>query len=362
MCYLLMEVSKVEPKMGVFKDIAAALYGAGVAVRNWFYDAKLLKSKQFDLPVVCVGNVAVGGTGKTPTVEFIIRALSSEYTLAVLSRGYKRRTKGYLEVGPNDSFLNVGDEPKQIKRKFPDTVVVVCEDRVAAIERIMEEHPEVNLIVMDDGFQHRHLTPKVNVVLSDYNHPPFQNKMLPAGTLRDNPSQLYRANILIVTKTPKGMTPIERNIAQKELRPYPYQSIFFTDTKQGEPRPIFSDVAPEGIPRGSKIVALAGIANPDRFFDAVAERYNVVEKIALPDHHAYRIRDINRLKNRVAEIGKNAIVVTTEKDGVKLTSRKHIPSELQQRLYVMPVELNFRDGDKAEFVRKLKYEIKSKKL
>lgn len=350
---------KNNTEMGVLKEIAAGLYCAGVAVRNWCYDVKLLKSKQFDIPVVCVGNVAVGGTGKTPTVEFIIRALSSDYTIAVLSRGYKRRTKGYREVNVGDSFLNVGDEPKQIKRKFPDTLVVVCEDRVAAIERIMGEHPEVNLIVMDDGFQHRHLLPKVNIVLSDYTLPPFQNKMLPAGTLRDNPSQLYRANILIVTKTPKGMTPIERNIAQKELRPYPYQSIFFTDTKQGEPRPIFSDLATEGIPRGSKIVALAGIANPERFFEAIAASYNVVENISFPDHHTYRVRDINKLTSRVLEHGENTVVVTTEKDGVKLTSRKHIPEELQKRLYVMPVELNFRDGDKAEFVQKLKYEIKS---
>lgn len=350
-------------QVGFFSEIAAGLYRAGVAARNWLYDVKILKSKQFDIPVVCVGNIAVGGTGKTPTVEFLLRALANDYTIAVLSRGYKRRTKGYREVSSNDSFLTVGDEPKQIKRKFPDTLVVVCENRVEGVRRITAEHPEVNLIVMDDGFQHRKLTPKVNIVLSDYSTPPFQNKMLPAGTLRDTPSQLYRANILLVTKTPKNMSPIERNIAQKELHTYPYQTVFFTDSRQGIPAPIFSDVATNGIPRGSKIVALAGIANPERFFDALVEAgYNVVERVALPDHHTYRVRDINRLMDKVVEQGEKAVVITTEKDGVKLTSRKHIPAELQKRLYVMPVELNFRDGDAAQFVQKLKYEIKNNKL
>ena len=346
--------------MGILKSIAAGLYGAGVSLRNWLYDLKVLKTTQFDLPIICVGNVAVGGTGKTPTVEFLVDKLSDQYTIAVLSRGYRRRTKGYREVQVGDSFLNVGDEPKQIKRKFPNTVVVVCEKRVEAIRRIQQEHPEVNLVIMDDGFQHRSLTPKVSIVLSDYATPPFQNKMLPAGTLRDNPSQLYRANILIVTKTPKTMSPIERNIAQKELRPYPYQAVFFTDVKQAMLRPIFSDVAPTVVPRGSKVVALAGIANPERFFESLESRYEVVERVTYGDHHTYRVKEIRNLTKLVESYGKGAVVITTEKDGVKLTSRKHIPRELQERLYVQPIELNFRDGDEAQFVDKVVAELKNK--
>ena len=331
--------------MGLLKEIAAGLYGAGVAVRNRLYDLKILRSTQFDIPVVCVGNVAVGGTGKTPTVEFLIKNLSSQYTIAVLSRGYRRRTKGYIEVKVNDSFLNVGDEPKQIKRKFPDTVVVVCENRVKAIRRIQEEHPEVNLIVMDDGFQHRSLTPKVSIVLSDY-----------------TPSQLYRANIFLITKTPKTMSPIERNIAQKELKPYPYQSFFFTDIKQGNPKPIFSDVAAETVVRGSKVVALSAIANPERFHETLDGRFNVVEKITFDDHHTYKVRDIKHIAEVVKAHGENTIVITTEKDGVKLTSRKYIPEELQRRLFVLPIEINFRDGNEAQFIEKLNYEIKTPKL
>lgn len=346
--------------MGFFKEIAAGLYHAGVAVRNWLFDAKILRTTQFDIPIVCVGNVAVGGTGKTPSVEFILKNLSDQYTIAVLSRGYRRRTKGYIEVQVGDSFLKVGDEPKQIKRKYPDTVVVVCENRVNAVRRIMEEHPEVDLIVMDDGFQHRSLTPKVSIILSDYNTPPYRNKMLPAGTLRDTPSQLRRANILLVTKTPKTMQPIERNIALKELRPYPYQSVFFTDIKQGNPRPIFSDMAADTVIRGSKVVALSAIATPERFHESLESRFDVVEKIVFGDHHTYKVRDIKRIVEAVESHGENTIVITTEKDGVKLTSRKYIPEELQRRLFVLPIEINFRDGDEARFVKKLNHEIKVK--
>lgn len=348
--------------MGVLKSIAAGLYGAGVGFRNWLYDMKVLRSEHFDIPIVCVGNIAVGGTGKTPAVEFLVRRLSGEYKIAILSRGYRRRTKGYIEVGVGDSFLRVGDEPKQMKRKFPDVVVVVCEKRTEGVRRIMAEHPEVNLIIMDDGFQHRALTPKVSILLSDYSLPPFQNRMLPAGTLRDSPSQLYRAEFLLITKTPKTMSPIERNIAQKELKPSPYQHIFFTDTQRSAPKPIFSDVAPERIPAGSKVVALAGIANPDRFFDSLAEEYNLVDRIAYSDHHIYKVKEVRTLAERVKALGEDVVVVTTEKDGVKLTSRKHIPEELQRRLFVLPIEINFRDGDAGKFVEMLKTELKNKKL
>ena len=348
--------------MGVLKSIAAGIYGVGVSIRNWFYDMKIVKSRHFDIPIVCVGNIAVGGTGKTPTVEFLLGRLQGEYRIAVLSRGYRRKSKGYIEVEVGDSFLKVGDEPKQIKRKFPEAVVVVCENRVEGVERITREHPEVNLIIMDDGFQHRRLAPKVNIILSDYSQPPYQNKMLPAGTLRDNPSQLYRAEILLITKTPKSMSPIERNIAQKELRPSPYQSIFFTDVKQGAPKPIFSDVAAERIPAGAKVVALAGIAHPEPFFESLKAKYNVVEKVAYGDHHIYKVKEIKALKELVERHGEGVVVVTTEKDGVKLTSRKHIPEELQRALYVLPIEINFRDGDSALFVEKLKNELNNKKL
>lgn len=348
--------------MGILKGIAAWLYGIGVGFRNWLYDMNILRSHQMDIPTICVGNLAVGGTGKTPVVEFLVRNLSREYCVAVLSRGYRRRTKGYIEVQVGDSYRKVGDEPKQIKRKFPEAVVVVCENRIEGVRRIKEEHPEVGLVIMDDGFQHRSLSPSVSMLLSDYSLPPYHNKMLPAGTLRDSPSQLYRASVLIITKTPKNLSPLDRELARKELNPSPYQSVFYTDIKQCEPTPIFSDVAPARIPEGCKVIAFAGIANPDRFFDSLSQRYTVVDKIVFGDHHNYKVRDIRKIMESLELYGKNIVVVTTEKDGVKLTSRKYIPERLQRRLFVLPIEINFRDGDSDKLIQKIKNELKDKKI
>jgi len=346
--------------MEFLKSIAAQFYRIGVVFRNWLYDMKILRGKTQSIPIVCVGNIAVGGTGKTPTVEFLVKHLMKDYTVAVLSRGYGRRTKGFREVGTSDSYLAVGDEPKQIKRKFPEVTVVVCEDRNEGVERLQAEHPEVNLVIMDDGFQHRSLIPKVNIVLSDYSLPPDDNRMLPAGTLRDTPSQLYRANLFLITKTPEGMSAIERNIAQKALHPFPYQTIYFTDMVQGEPSPIFSDTAAPRIAEKATVIALAGIANPTPFVEALKRRYEVVETILFPDHHKYRVNDVERILQQALLHGPSTMIVTTEKDGVKLTSRKRIPEELQKRLYAMSVELNFRDGDVDDFVAKLKSEINNR--
>ena len=158
------------------------------------------------------------------------------------------------------------------------------------------------------------------------------------------------------------MSPIERNIAQKELKHSPYQSIFFTDTQHAEPRPIFSDVAPERIPTGCKVVAFAGIAHPERFFESLESKYNVVEKLSFSDHHIYKVREVRKIMDVVARYGEDVVVITTEKDGVKLTSRKYIPQELQQRLFVQPIELNFRDGNSGAFIERLKKELQNKKL
>ena len=190
----------------------AVLYRMVVSLRHKLFDCGLLKSKKFDIPIICIGNITVGGTGKTPMSEMLINYMARSYRVALLSRGYGRRTKGYLEVQTTSHYRDVGDEPLQIKRKFPETVVVVCEKRVDGINRLREEHPEVNLIIMDDGFQHRYVDPKINVLMVDSTRPIQSDKMLPLGTLRDLPDQIHRAHYFVVTKCPKRMQPIERRI------------------------------------------------------------------------------------------------------------------------------------------------------
>ena len=213
--------------MRFLSAIAAGLFAFVLRIRHLLYDSGIIGHYTADIPVVCVGNITVGGTGKTPFTEFLIDRLGRRFTIAVLSRGYGRRTKGYLEVQTNSSFLNVGDEPKQIKRKYPDTVVVVCEKRAEGIRRIRQEHPEVDLILLDDGFQHRRVEPKVDIVLMDYTRPIWEDYMLPLGNLRDLPSQMARANIVVVTKTPTNITPIDRRIAVKSL------NLFFSFSNLG---------------------------------------------------------------------------------------------------------------------------------
>ena len=202
---------------------AALLYKAGVTFRHRLFDWGILKSEKFDIPVICIGNITVGGTGKTPMAEMVIAYMSQMHRVALLSRGYGRRTKGYLEVKADSHYRDVGDEPLQIKLKFPDTVVAVCEKRAEGIRRIRAEHPDVDLVIMDDGFQHRYVEPKVNIVMIDATRPVQHDRMLPLGTLRDLPEELHRAHYFVVTKCPEKMAPIDRRILRKVLIQVAYQ-------------------------------------------------------------------------------------------------------------------------------------------
>ncbi|MBR2061524.1 MAG: tetraacyldisaccharide 4'-kinase [Tidjanibacter sp.] len=343
--------------MKFLRIIASYIYRAVISVRHWCYDVGLLRKHSVELPVICVGNITVGGTGKTPVVEYLIRHLSHYFRVAVLSRGYGRKTKGYLVVEPGMSFLRSGDEPKQIKRKFPSVPVVVCEDRVEGVRRIHEEFPDVELVIMDDGFQHRSITPKVNIVLVDYTRPVKEDHYLPWGNLRDKPSQFYRANIFLVTKTPDDLTPIERNITLKDIDILPYQSAYFTNIRSGEIRPLFPDVA---IPArdGCKVVALAGVAHPKPFLATLKRHYEVLDTLVFADHYAYKVRDVARIAEELDRLGDDVVVVTTEKDAVKLTNRKRVPESLQRRLYVMPVFINFRDFDDDKFIQNIINDVK----
>ena len=215
------------------------LYKLGVLLRHRLFDWGILKQEKFDIPVVCIGNITVGGTGKTPMAEMVIAYMAQRHHVALISRGYGRRTKGYIEVTPESHYREVGDEPLQIKRKFPDTVVVVCEKRAEGIRRLRQEHPEVDLVVMDDGFQHRYVEPKVNIVMIDATRPVQHDRMLPAGNLRDLPEQLHRAHYFIVTKCPENMAPIDRRILRKVLVQVAYQRVYFTRFESFRPRPLF---------------------------------------------------------------------------------------------------------------------------
>ncbi len=336
----------------------ALLYRLAVTFRHHLFDWGFLKSEKFDIPIICIGNITVGGTGKTPMAELLIGYFSRTRRVALLSRGYGRRTKGYLEVTTDAHYRDVGDEPLQIKRKFPETVVVVCEKRVEGIRRIRAEHPEVDLILMDDGFQHRYVDPKINLLMIDSTRPIQSDRMLPAGTLRDLPDQLYRAHYFVVTKCPDKMAPIDRRILRNVLIKYAYQQIYFTRFESFSPRPIYpSEALTQPLAQRSKVIALSGVGNPKPFLQQLHDWYEVVEEVTLKDHHVYHVSDIVRLQT-LLEAHPDAVIVTTEKDAVKLCRPKRIPASVRSRLYYMPITITFIEDSATDLLKKLEEDVR----
>lgn len=344
--------------MKVILNILSWFYAAAISIRHRLYDWGIIKSRSFDIPVVCIGNITVGGTGKTPMAEYILSELSSRYTIAILSRGYGRSTKGYREVTTADSYLDVGDEPLQIKLKFQNVVVVVSEDRVAGIERIRKEHPEVNLIIMDDGFQHRKVKAKVNILLIDSTRPVENDKMLPAGRLRDSKSRLGAAHFFIVTKCSPEMSPLERRLWCNKLRSVAYQKIYFTTIEPRDVVPLFHFEQREEVYYSQQAILMAGIGNPKPFARDAETRFNVVDKYFFPDHHRYSPTDMRRI-NESLRHNHRAIVLMTEKDAVKLR-RSRLPEPLMRAMYYQPIETTFIEGPDRNFIENLVAEIEVK--
>ncbi len=336
--------------------ILSALYSLGVGLRNMLFDWGILKSSEFDIPIICVGNITVGGTGKTPMTEMILSYMSKHYTIAVLSRGYGRRTKGYLEVEDESHWRDVGDEPMQIKLKFPNVVVVVCEDRVEGINAIKKRHPEVTLIVMDDGFQHRWVKAKINVIMIDATRPPHEDKMLPSGALRDSVEQLYRANYFVVSKCPDNMTPLDRRILQKMLAPMAYQKVYFTRIESFKPTAIFEQDNSDTVSLGEEVIALAGIGNPRPFITSLEEQYRVVASIINDDHHIYKVKDIKEIERYIARYPK-AKIITTEKDAVKMLRSKKISELVRSRIFFIPIDISFVNDSNVDFLKLLHSDV-----
>lgn len=335
--------------MGFIRDMFAApvswIYGAAVSFRHSLFNWGVKKTEEFDIPIVVVGNITVGGTGKTPMTEYLVRMLSDKYNVAVLSRGYGRKTKGFVEIRPRMSYKKVGDEPKQIKMNFPNIPVVVCEKRVAGIKRLREIHPEVNLVILDDAFQHRYVEGWVNIVLMDYNLPVYEDRLLPLGRLRDVKGALRRANILVVTKCPDALTPLDCRLVRNNLELYPYQTLYFAKSHNNKARPLFTKEAQAvELPFGSPVVAMVTIANPVPFLEYVEQNYQLSAELIFPDHHRLKYKDIEKLEAMLKAAPKSAVVVMTEKDAVKLFCARGLSKELRSRLYYVSVSMHLMDN------------------
>ena len=341
----------------LFLKIASLVYGAVVRVRKFLFDAGVLSSTEYDIPIICVGNITVGGTGKTPAVEMLVRHFYKTYSVAVLSRGYGRRTKGYREVEITDSYLDVGDEPLQIKRKFPSVRVVVCEKRTFGIERMRSLHPDINMIIMDDGFQHRSVKPFLNIIMLDATRPIQNDHFLPYGQLRDTAESLYRAHYFLVTKCPVDMKASDRMVTTSVLDQKPYQELYFTRPVISGIHPVFDGVDVRLPKPGDRVIAMSGIGNNEVFTEGLKARYDVVDVLNFEDHHSYRVGDLKRM---TASLKKNpdAVIITTEKDAVKLFNSTKIPDDTRRRMFYESIEMTFFGKHGAdEFIASIENEL-----
>lgn len=307
------------------------------------YDCGLCKSYRSGIPVISIGNITVGGTGKTPHTEFTASILMRQYRTAVLSRGYGRHTKGFMLSDAGSDSNTIGDEPLQIKRRFPDIDVAVCEDRATGIKRLMETvSPEA--IILDDAFQHRKVTPSMNILLVNWHRNILDDAMLPAGRLRESARGRRRAHIIIVTKCPDNLSAEELDALAQRLRTSPGQQIFFTTLKYD--RPYLMENPGQALSHTSvPVLAVAGIASPDLFVAELERQGHKVTLADFPDHHRFSNKDIKQITKRLESLGPDAVMVTTSKDAARLTDIA-LDSQLRKKIYVLPVGVRFiRDTD-----------------
>ncbi len=345
------------------------IYGLGVAIRNRMFEYGILKQTSFDVPVVVVGNLAMGGTGKTPHVEYIVEALMGRYNIGVLSRGYRRHTKGFVLATPQSRPEDIGDESYQIYRKFgPDVTVAVCEKRVDGINKMLEINPKINMIILDDAFQHRYVKPAVSVVLTEFNRPVFTDSLLPYGRLRETRAALNRADIVIATKCRPGMEQLEYSIFGEKLNLFPFQKLFFSRFNYGHFVPVFPDVV-ENIPAvdtikpGTHVLVVTGVANPRPFSRYLRRNKMKVKMMCFPDHHNFSSSDMASIKAKFDALPPgDKFIATTEKDAVRLFNNPYFPHALKPYIFYVPIKVDFIDRGENEFIPTLEKTIRESRL
>jgi tetraacyldisaccharide 4'-kinase len=326
-------------------------------LRNELFNLKLLPSREFDLPIISIGNITVGGTGKTPHTEYIAELLKSSCKVAILSRGYKRSTRGFIIVEPTSKVRQVGDEPLQIKKKFNDLTVAVDGNRVRGIGKLMTLPAKPGVILLDDAFQHQYVTPGINILLTDYSHLITKDSLLPFGRLRESHSNKSRATIIIVTKCPPELKPIEERIITKDLDIRPYQNLYFSQFNYGMLIPVFpEDVSaqPVVLTEGLTIIMITGIANPSSFKDYLQLMSHDIHELNFPDHHEYSQKDIDKIAAKFSLPSKGRkVLITTEKDMVRFRDLETVPEIIRQNMYYIPVKVSFLKNTGKEFDRKI---------
>ncbi len=327
------------------------LYGLGVKLRNFAFETGILKSRAYDVPVISVGNITVGGTGKTPHVEYLIKHLKELFRVAVLSRGYKRKSRGFIIADQQTAMPEIGDEPYQMKQKFPDVTVAVDKSRCHGIEELVSRDNSLDVILLDDAFQHRYVKPGINILLVDYHRLIIYDTLLPAGRLREPLSGKDRADIVIVTKCPKDLKPMEYRVITKAMNLYPYQSLYFTCLAYGALQPIFGDDSRrlDELKKNEHILLLTGIASPEQMIHDLEPYTKHLTPLTFADHHQFKAKDIKQINDTFAQMPEPRCIITTEKDATRLQNAEGLSELVRRHIYTLPVYIHFLQEQEDTF-------------
>ncbi|MEI6751612.1 MAG: tetraacyldisaccharide 4'-kinase [Paludibacter sp.] len=337
------------------------LYGIVTGIRNWMFDQGILRTTTFDIPIISVGNLAVGGTGKTPHTELIISILQKEWKIAMLSRGYKRETSDFYFADEKTNARKIGDEPYQIHKKFPDISVAVHEKRVPGVKKLLEIVPKLQLIVLDDAFQHRYIHAGLSILLTDYSNMYSRDLVMPAGNLREWRSGSRRADIIIVTKCPTNFKPIEMRLIECELKPENGQSLYFSNYIYDEIVPVFPDSEPENWSLSTiketkaGVLLVAGIVSPEPIIEQIRKYSNNVSSLFFDDHHVFQSKDYNMIMSKFEAFKSGEkILLVTEKDASRMVSDKKFPEFLKSRTFALPIRVEILNNQESLFIQKIK--------
>jgi tetraacyldisaccharide 4'-kinase len=329
----------------------ACLFGIVTGIRNKLFDWHILPSQRFDIPIISVGNLSAGGTGKTPHTEYLAELLKKEYKVAILSRGYRRKTRGFILATAEHDHTDIGDEPMQYLKKFPDLILAVDENRKRGIIRILAEKPETEVILLDDAFQHRYVKPGKSILLTDYHHLYVHDYLMPTGLLRERARGAHRADFIVVTKTPKVLSPITRRNLVKELHPARQQHIFYSYVTYDSPVPL--NLCRNQNPASLKynyIVMVAGVANSYPLQEYLRSMCNELTVIDFQDHHQYKAEDFEKISREYHSIiSKDKVIFTTEKDAMRMDKEEFSSFLEVLPVYYIPIRIKFHDCVENKF-------------
>lgn len=335
-------------------------YAIGVWFRNVLFTIGIKKQQAMPVTTIGVGNICAGGVGKTPHVEYLLRLLADQYPSALLSRGYRRKTKGFLLDDGSHNATQLGDEPAMVARKFPQVMVAVCEKRVEGVQRLLElEEKKPSLVVLDDVYQHRQIKPTVTILLTEYGKPFYKDRIMPYGDLRESSKARYRADIVIVTKSPEKLNPIEKHNITLDLKLKPYQKLFFSYIHYCDPQPL-CDGAALSLAQLDGVLSVTGIAHPDSMLQHIRQ-YCPVESLSFGDHHSFTKGDLKKIRKAFEQIrGERKIVLTTEKDAVRLPADSELLAGLP--IYVLPIEVRIHQNEEYNFDKIISNAVKENVL